>query len=221
MKKKIAVLTAAVLFAAVCTAGCTRSSGQSWDGSENSIYVADDLSVQSAMVYTSEKENDLYSAEGLAEFAKEQIASYNEEQGAAAEAENTEGGEKLPVALEKSSLEGQTGTLVFAYGTPEDFVKFSEENGDDTHTVTSLMVCDTESAKLPDLTYKTSAGKDADIQKAAAKDSHMVLTEGSTKVYTEGKILYVTDGVEVTGDHSAVTPEGTGCIYSNKKRGYR
>ena len=212
MKKKIAVLTAAVLFAAVCTAGCSRSSGQSWDGSENSIYVADDLSVQSAMVYTSEKENDLYSAEGLAEFAKEQIASYNEEQGAAAEAENTEGGEKLPVALEKSSLEGQTGTLVFAYGTPEDFVKFSEENGDDTHTVTSLMVCETERAKLPDLTYKTSAGKDADIQKAAAKDSHMVLTEGSAKVYTEGKILYVTDGVEVTGDHSAVTPEGTGCI---------
>ena len=212
MKKKIAVLTAAVLFAAVCTAGCSRSSGQSWDGSENSIYVADDLSVQSAMVYTSEKENDLYSAEGLAEFAKEQIASYNEEQGAAAEAENTEGGEKLPVALEKSSLEGQTGTLVFAYGTPEDFVKFSEENGDDTHTVTSLMVCDTESAKLPDLTYKTSAGKDADIQKAAAKDSHMVLTEGSAQIYTEGKILYVTDGVEVTGDHSAVTPEGTGCI---------
>lgn len=212
MKKKIAVLTASVLLAAVWTAGCFKSSGNTWDGSENSIYVADDLSVQSAMVYTSEKENDLYSAEGLAEFAKEQIASYNEEQGAAAEAENTEGGEKLPVALEKSSLEGQTGTLVFAYGTPEDFVKFSEENGDDTHTVTSLMVCDTESAKLPDLTYKTSAGKDADIQKAAAKDSHMVLTEGSTKVYTEGKILYVTDGVEVTGDHSAVTPEGTGCI---------
>ena len=212
MKKKIAVLTAAVLFAAVCTAGCTRSSGQSWDGSENSIYVADDLSVQSAMVYTSEKENDLYSAEGLAEFAKEQIASYNEEQGAAAEAENTEGGEKLPVALEKSSLEGQTGTLVFAYGTPEDFVKFSEENGDDTHTVTSLAVFDTEEAKLPDLAYKTPAGKNADIQKAAAKDSHMVLTEGSATVYTEGKILYVTDGVEVKSDHSAVTPEGTGCI---------
>ena len=212
MKKKIAVLTAAVLFAAVCTAGCSRSSGQSWDGSENSIYVADDLSVQSAMVYTSEKENDLYSAEGLAEFAKEQIASYNEEQGAAAEAENTEGGEKLPVALEKCSLEGQTGTLVFAYGTPEDFVKFSEENGDDTHTVTSLAVFDTEEAKLPDLAYKTPAGKNADIQKAAAKDSHMVLTEGSATVYTEGKILYVTDGVEVKSDHSAVTPEGTGCI---------
>ena len=214
MKKKAAVLAAAVLLCAVWAAGCSETGAKkkAWDASENSIYVADDLSVQSAMVYTSEKENDLYSAEGLAEFAKEQIASYNEEQGAAAEAENTEGGEKLPVALEKSSLEGQTGTLVFAYGTPEDFVKFSEENGDDTHTVTSLMVCDTESAKLPDLTYKTSAGKDADIQKAAAKDSHMVLTEGSTKVYTEGKILYVTDGVEVTGDHSAVTPEGTGCI---------
>ena len=212
MKKKIAVLTASVLLAAVWTAGCFKSSGNTWDGSENSIYVADDLSVQSAMVYTSEKENDLYSAEGLAEFAKEQIASYNEEQGAAAEAENPEDGEILPAALVSSSLEGQTGRLVFAYKTPEDFVKFSEENGDDTHTVTSLAVFDTEEAKLPDLAYKTPAGKNADIQKAAAKDSHMVLTEGSATVYTEGKILYVTDGVEVKSDHSAVTPEGTGCI---------
>ena len=174
MKKNIAVLTASALLAAVWTAGCSAGSGKTWDGSENSIYVADDLSVQSAMVYTSEKENDLYSAEGLAEFVKEQIASYNEEQGAAAEAENPEDGEILPAALVSSSLEGQTGRLVFAYKTP--------------------------------------AGKNADIQKAAAKDSHMVLTEGSATVYTEGKILYVTDGVEVKSDHSAVTPEGTGCI---------
>lgn len=212
MKKKIAVLTASVLLAAVWTAGCSGGSGSTWDASENSIYVADDLSVQSAMVYTSEKENELYSADGLAEFAKEQIASYNEEQGAAAEAENTGDGEKLPAALVSSSLEGQTGKLVFAYGTPEDFVKFSEENGDDTHTVTSLTVLDTEEAKIPDLNYKTPAGKNVDNQKAAEKDSHMVITEGSATVYTEGKILYVTDGVEVISDHSAVTPEGTGCI---------
>mgnify|MGYP000775600190 CR=1 FL=1 len=59
MKKNIAVLTASALLAAVWTAGCSAGSGKTWDGSENSIYVADDLSVQSAMVYTSEKENDL------------------------------------------------------------------------------------------------------------------------------------------------------------------
>ncbi len=212
MKKKTAVLAASVLLAAVWTAGCSGSSGGTWDGSENSIYVADDSSVQSAMVYTSEKENDLYSADGLAEFVKEQIAAYNEEQGAASEAENTEGTEKLPAALVTSSLEGQTGKLVFAYKTPEDFVKFSEENGDDTHTVTSLQVFDTEESKLPDLTYKTLAGKTADIRKAAEKGSHMVITEGSATVYTEGKILYVTDGVKAKSEHSAVTPEGTGCI---------
>ncbi len=63
------------------------------------FYVADDLSVQSAMVYV-RKENDLYSAEGLAEFVKEQIASYNEEQGAAASRQkNPEDGEILPAAL--------------------------------------------------------------------------------------------------------------------------
>ena len=215
MKKKAAVFTAAVLLCAVWTAGCseTGAKGKAWDASENSIYVADDLSVQSAMVYTSEKENDLYSAESLAEFAKEQICSYNEEQGVASEAENAEGKEKLPVALEKSSLEGKTGTLVFSYASPEDFVKFSEENGDDTHSVTSLQVLDTDASKLPDLAYRTASGKHADIAKAGEKkNSHMVLTEGSASVYTEGKILYVTEGVELTSDHSAVTPEGTGCI---------
>ena len=97
MKKKAAVLAAAVLLCAVWAAGCSETGAKkkAWDASENSIYVADDLSVQSAMVYTSQKENDLYSAEGLAEFAKKQICSYNEEQGAAAEAENTEGKEKV------------------------------------------------------------------------------------------------------------------------------
>ncbi|RHS88893.1 hypothetical protein [Clostridium sp. AM42-4] len=215
MKKKAAVLAAAVLLCAVWAAGCSETGAKkkAWDASENSIYVADDLSVQSAMVYTSQKENDLYSAEGLAEFAKKQICSYNEEQGAAAEAENTEGKEKLPAALEKSSLEGKTGTLVFSYATPEDFVRFSEENGDDTHSVTSLQVLDTDASKLPDLAYRTASGKSAELSKAGEKkDSHMVLTEGSAFVYTEGKILYVTEGVEITSDHSAVTPEGTGCI---------
>ena len=215
MKKKAAVLAAAVLLCAVWAAGCSETGAKkkAWDASENSIYVAEDLSVRSAMVYTSQKENDLYSAEGLAEFAKKQICSYNEEQGAAAEAENTEGKEKLPAALEKSSLEGKTGTLVFSYATPEDFVRFSEENGDDTHSVTSLQVLDTDASKLPDLAYRTASGKSAELSKAGEKkDSHMVLTEGSASVYTEGKILYVTEGVEITSDHSAVTPEGTGCI---------
>ena len=212
MKKKTAVLTAAVLLAAVLASGCSGSSGKAWDGSENSIYVADDKSVQSAMVYTSEKENDLYSEEGLTDFVKEQVISYNKEQGAVGAAENTKGQEKLPVALERSSLEGTTGNLIFSYGTPEDFVIFSEENGDDTHTVTSLSVLDAQSASLPELSYKTTTGKDVDTQTAAAKDSRAVILEGSALVYTEGKILYVSDGVKLRSEHSAVTPEGTSCI---------
>ena len=81
------------------------------------------------------------------------------------------------------------------------------------HSVTSLQVLDTDASKLPNLAYRTASGKSAELSKAGEKkDSHMVLTEGSAFVYTEGKILYVTEGVEITSDHSAVTPEGTGCI---------
>ncbi len=213
MKKKKAVLTAAVLLAAVWSAACSRSAGKAWDASENSIYVADDLSVKSAMVYTSEKENELYSADGLAEFAKEQIRAYNEEQGASAEAENAKGKEKLPVALERCSLEGKTGTLVFDYASADDFVTFSSENGDNTHTVTSLQIADTDTETIPDLTFKSLSGKAAEPQTASeTKGSHMIITDGSAKIYTEGKILFVTDGVNVVSSYSAVTPEGTGCI---------
>ena len=213
MRKKTAGLAAVFLLSAVWTAGCANSAGKNWDASENSIYVKKNLSVESAMVYTSEKENDLYSEEGLAEFAKEQISAFNEEQGALPQAENKGGSEKLPVALEKCSLKGQTGTLVFSYAAPEDFVKFSEETRDDTHTVTSLKVSEVEEAGLPDLSYQTITGKQVDPATAAStKGSHMVITEGSAKVYMEGKILYVSDGVELKSSYSAVTPEGTSCI---------
>ncbi len=64
---------------------------------------------------------------------------------------------------------------------------------------------------LPDMGYKTPAGKDADIRKAQQKTA-IGTYRRLCKGLTEGKILYVTDGVEVTSDYSAVTPEGTGCI---------
>ncbi len=45
MKKKIAVLTASVLLAAVWTRRCFKSSGNTWDGSEKQhLRGSDDLS---------------------------------------------------------------------------------------------------------------------------------------------------------------------------------
>jgi hypothetical protein len=112
MKKKYAVLAAAVLTGILITGCGQKAAASGWEANENSIYVSKGLEVESALIYTSEKTNDLYTQDGLASFVKEQIAAYNAAQGAAEAAENTEGGEALPVALKSCTLEGQTGKLI-------------------------------------------------------------------------------------------------------------
>lgn len=55
--------------------------------------------MESAMVYTSDKPNELYTEEGLASYAEEAVTSYNTEHGGAAAFENEKDQEKLPAAL--------------------------------------------------------------------------------------------------------------------------
>ena len=96
--------------------GGTGGAGK-WAASENSIYVTKDMEVQSAMVFTSAEANELYSQEEMAAEAKEWVRDYNAANGAEAASENQDKKIKLPVALKSCTLEGQTGRLVFDYGT--------------------------------------------------------------------------------------------------------
>lgn len=225
MKKEKAALAALL---SLVLAGCSLSGGQNgWNAEENSIYVTKELAVESAMVYTAPKASDLYTQEGLQAYAQEAVASYNKEQGAAEAFENEAGGQKLPVALKDCRLEGQTGTLVFEYGSPEDFVRFSEATGDNTHSVTALYTGSAEalSEAVPDVNALTAEGKDAGFAlldsdgglaadaRSRLKGCQAVITEGSASVYVEGKIAYVTPGVTVKAGNAAVVPEGRACIF--------
>lgn len=213
MKKKQAVLAAAVL-AGILITGCgQKSTAGAWEANENSIYVSSGLEVESALIYTSEKNNDLYTQDGLASFVKEKIAEYNTAQGAAAEAENKEGAEALPVALESCTLEGQKGKLVLDYKTPDDFVRFSQETGDNTHTVTALTVADIAAGLPEDLKFQTPDGKAADAAEVAKlSGGHVITVEGSATLYTEGKVAYVSEGVTMKRENAVLTTEGRNCI---------
>lgn len=214
MKKKYAVLAAAAVLAGMLITGCGQKAAASgWEANENSIYVNKGLEVESALIYTSEKANDLYTQDGLASFVKEQIAVYNAAQGAAEAAENTEGGEALPVSLKSCTLEGQTGKLVLDYKTAEDFVKFAQETGDNTHTVTALSVADMAGGLPEDLKFTTPDGKAADpAEVSKLTDAHVVVVEGAATVYTEGKVAYVSEGVTMKRENAVQTAEGKNCI---------
>jgi hypothetical protein len=167
------------------------------------------------MVYTSDKPNELYTEEGLASYAEEAVTSYNTEHGGAAAFENEKDQEKLPAALKSCSLEGQTGKLVFEYGTAEDFVSFSTENGDNTHSITGLFVGTAAelAGDMEGMTFSTAAGKDAELASITGDSKNKaVIVEGAGTVYVEGGVAFVTEGVRVKASNAVITPEGTSCI---------
>lgn len=216
MKKRRAAVV--VLALGLMLAGCgQKAKTGTWNANTNSIYVNHAMEVQSALVYTSETENDTYSQDELKAFAEEAVVDYNTANGGAAAAANSEGAAKLPVALVSCTLEGKTGTLVFAYAGAEDFVKFAKEHGDNTHTVTALevkTVADAVAAgDLTDVAFVNPSGKAVsadDVTKQAAY--YVVMAEGAGVIQTEGQIAYTTGGISLRDSYTAVTPEGRNFI---------
>lgn len=206
MKKRIWLFLAAAVFAAGCAG--TGTSGK-WSAGENSIYVAKDGTVKSALVYTAEQDNELYSQDELAGFINRAVADYISENGEI----TVDGVPRPPVTLESCSLEGGSGTAVFSYAAPEEFVTFARATGDDTHTVTALRV-GTVPEDAADTAYVTPSGKSVTYEDVCKKKgAAAVLVSGGAVVYTEGKILCVSEGTSVTDAHCAQTQEGTdSCI---------
>lgn len=214
-KKRAAVL---VLALGLMLAGCgQKAKTGTWNANTNSIYVNHAMEVQSALVYTSETENDTYSQEELKAFAEEAVVDYNTANGGAAASANSEGAAKLPVALTSCILEGKTGTLVFQYATADDFVKFSEENGDNTHTVTAMAVKTVADAvaagDFADVVFVNPSGKEVAADEVTKQTAYYaVMTEGAAVIQVEGQIAYMTEGISLRDSYTAVTPEGKNVI---------
>lgn len=215
MKKKRAVL---VLALGLMLAGCGQKAATgTWNANTNSIYVNHAMEVQSALVYTSETENDTYNQEELKAFAEEAVVDYNTANGGAASSANSEGAAKLPVALKSCTLEGKTGTLVFEYATADDFVKFSGENSDNTHTVTAMAVKTVADAAgagdFADVTFVNPSGKEVASDEVTKQTAYYaVMAEGAAVIQVEGQIAYMTEGISLRDSYTAVMPEGKNVI---------
>ncbi len=219
MKKRKAVLAAVAAAAMILAVGCGQKTvDEGWQANDNSIYVGNDMGVESALVYSSEQFNDLYSQEELSDFAGQAVSDYAKE--------NTASGDgQAPVTLKSCSLDGRTGILVFSYATPEDFVKFSEFSGDDTHTVTAMTVRkvseELAAGGLADAaSFRTPEDKSVEMSEVTKQSDYVaVAVEGAGTIYTEGKIAYVSgsaEEVQIKGNHTAVTTEGKHYIIFKK-----
>lgn len=216
MKKMRAVWMAAAI--GLLISGCGQQQKlEGWKADENSIYVNRAMAVESAMVYTSQKDNDTYSQEEMQKFAEEAVIDYNTANGAEAASANTEGGTPLPVAVKSVKLAGKTGTMIFGYAGPDDFVKFSQEVEDTSHTVSSLSVKKVSDAaaagELADMTLVTADGKAVEVSEVEKKaDAVIVTVEGAAAVYTEGSVLYRSEQAAAKGTNGVQTAEGKNII---------
>lgn len=221
MKKKQAVMAILGLTAGIMMSGCGQQTSE-WKANENSIYVTRAQEVQSALVYTSEQDNDLYQQEELAAFVRdaieEEIAEFNGNGEVSIITEEML--ENPPVSLVSCTLEGKTGTLIFDYASAEYYGPFAEATGDNTNNIRSLMVCSASDPKAAEILAETGvvkaggkAAKPEDVTKH--EDYVMVAFEGAGTICTEGKIVYIsadTDKVSLRDDFTAVTGEGKHCI---------
>lgn len=204
-KRRVTALIAAI---GILAAGCGQQSKTgTWGADENSIYVNHALEVESALIYTSDIANDTYNQEELKAFVEEAVAAYNTENGG-------DVSEKPPVALTSCKLEGQTGTLVFEYATGADFVKFSEESGDNSHTVTDLSVQRiADAGGLEGVDFLSMEGKPVEIGEVLKQtDYYVVSVTGAATICTEGQAVYTTEGVTLRDSFTMTTPEGTSYI---------
>lgn len=221
MKKKQAVLACLGILVAICVSGCEQKATGTWRADENSIYVNREQNVQSALVYTSDVENELYDQNELRNFVQaaidEKLTSLAGNGEIAILTDELQ--QKPPVTLISCTLEGQTGTLIFDYADPEYYGVFAELTGDNTNTVRNLKVVNTAGEQaadvLPDVELKRANGKTVKAEDVLKqKDCTIVVFEGAGTICTEGKIRYIDSDsdVKLKDDFTAVTGEGRHCI---------
>lgn len=207
------------VLAAICAGlmiqGCSGSSAMSFQPEKNSIYIAKDGTISSAAVGTLEQ--DYYTEQGMAERIGGIIAEYNESQGAKRSAQNTEGEAALPVALTACTIQDKKGTAIYEYADSSSFLQFAQVmdvsnavNDFGTDTVANGRVkgwlVDGEFSKVSK--GSLAAAGPEEISKLGNERVVMVETGQPVTVVTEGKILYLTAGVTLSGEHQAEVPEG-------------
>ena len=194
--------------AVFCTAACTRGPAQAFEPTEDSLYITGSGQVTSAAIETYEK--DYYPEEGLKASVEENLAAFNQD------AASTAGdGEKAPAVLNTCTLADGTASLLIDFSSPAAYMEFMAAYPDEESgvQVKALSILSMEEAELGDVPLTAAAGKEkgtavpADQVKKKSK-LHVAVVEGPALLETDGAIQYISDGVTLTGENGARTPDG-------------
>lgn len=220
-KMKFAALMGCAL---LLLAGCTNK--VKFDPAAGSIFLKKDGSITSANVDSFDKPE--YSVDELKSYAEQLAIAYNEGKSGQSAA-YAEGEEVLPVSIQSCEVKDQKVTLLLDYASGEDYLTFNKtlsvpmeyfegmeefQNGENSELPASLFNGTAEEMAAAGYVVegsfvKTKDGSAVSSETAFSDDkNYVVIIEGNASVQVEGKIIYTTDNVKVSGDNGAVCESG-------------
>ena len=220
MKQKKAVLLTAL--AVLLVYGCQRSNAGigGFAPETNSIYITKDGEIASGMVETFDKgKSEHYQQESLENFVFEEVALFNESLGAQKASQNEEGKEPLPVAVRSCKLRENQVTAVYQYRDSQSLLAFWQRYFGMISRMKNFEVCSVEDARLKG--WLTAAEfvkplKDGEVKPPETQElerlgkGQMVLVESDypVEIQVEGRIRYMTKGIETVDKHTVQVPAG-------------
>ena len=203
MKYRKTVVMALVLCLAMSMlAAC--SSGREFSPKGNGMYVAKDGQFSTAFEEVVDKA--YYTEADMLKFVVDEVVAYNKSKGASAVAYQTEAAEKeiLPVSI-TSFTYGDKAQLILAYASAKDYLAFNEK---DENAADELMFALAKhTTGMPDMTFVSveDGSKIAAGSLVGDKKMKIVMVVGEQNVQVQGKLVYVSENVTVTGEDTAIT----------------
>ena len=204
MKRSIrtcAVCLTLVLLLSALT-GC--SSGRAFEPTGNSLYVSRDGVISTAFIV--DVDESYYTEEDMRTFCETEVSQYNASKGASATAyqDNAAKDEPLPVAIESFTY-GDQAQLILTYASADDYLAF---NADDPASATALMYAEAKNTVgMPEISLVSVEDGSRVAAGSVVGDDRLkiLMVEGALNVQVQGKLVYTSENVTVTGADTATT----------------
>ena len=180
------------------------SSGREFSPKGNGMYASKEGQFSTAFEEAVDKA--YFTEADMLKFVVDEVIAYNKSKGASAVAYQTEAAEKeiLPVSI-TSFTYGDKAQLILAYASAKDYLAF---NAKDEAAADELMFALAKNTTgMPDMTFVSveDGSKIAAGSLVGDKKMKIVMVVGEQNVQVQGKLVYVSENVTVTGEDTAIT----------------
>ncbi len=197
------VLTLAAVLTMSMLAAC---GGREFAPNGNGMYVSKDGKFSTA--FEEVIDQAYFNEADMRKFVEDEVVAYNKAEGASAVAYQDKAAEKevLPVSI-TSFTYGDKAQLILAYDSAQDYLAFNAQDEEAVDELKFALAKNTTG--MPDMTFVSVEDGSKIAAGSLVGDGKLkiVMMAGKQNVQVEGKLVYVSENVTVTGEDTAITAD--------------